>query len=73
MRIKDGKAFQVPAEGFAISASETSYTLYMSPDGKEYSEVKGVDENEVAVVKCPKNCFYKVESGNEELELFVQY
>ena len=72
MKITGEKAFSVPAESFAISASETGYTLQYSVDGEtftDWDEAVPADEN--VVVRTTRGLIYRLE-GNEG-DVYISY
>lgn len=74
MKVKTNSNFSVPAEAFAVSASENGYTLQYSADGYTFTNYTAATPSDevLFVVGLPKNCTYKLNSSANE-ELFIQY
>lgn len=74
MKIQTNKSFNVPAEGFAVSAPSAPYTLQYSADGVTFSDYEEtIPANEVLFVSgLPKNAIYKLKSNTTE-DLYIQY
>lgn len=73
MKITDEKAFSVPSDTFAISASETGYTLQYSVDGETFTDwdEEDIPAGENVVVRSTRGLIYKL-SGNEG-DVFITY
>ena len=73
MKVSGENAFGVPANGFAVSASEEGYTLNYSADGVSFSPIsEATPANEVGVfVDAPKGMIYKLVGNNSTV--YIQY
>ena len=73
MKVKDNAIFGVPTNSFAVSASETGYTLNYSADGESFTPWKdATPANEVLVVNgVAKGMSFKLEGNSGDV--YIQY
>lgn len=73
MKVNNEEVFGIPTTAFAVSASESGYTLAYSADGVSFTEYeKPTPANEVLIVNgVPKGMGFKL-VGNTDT-VFIQY
>lgn len=73
MKIENENAFSVPANSFAVSASEQSYTLHYSVDGESFTAwEEATPANEVLVVNgVARGMIFKL-VGNQSI-VYITY